>query len=158
MKTSDALHSLANLIESGEEIVTADVMLRLIDDFFLTADATQSTLLADVLSAIRGPDDDSLLVKEKTTAVIRNLAFPRTAQAGDTRFGKNDYWFANRQMVADGSLESIQDYVSKTRDFAFSVSNDSPSYRYDGHFWSHVERAIESLGDMGRSHTANEND
>jgi hypothetical protein len=55
-------------------------MLDKIDDFLITADRMESLSLWDVLTALRGPDDEDRDLKDVTTAVIRAKAFPKAGR------------------------------------------------------------------------------
>jgi hypothetical protein len=55
-------------------------LLAIIDDVLCVGDQT-SKEVADVLTALRGPDNCDSVLKTETTNVIRAVALPRTAKA-----------------------------------------------------------------------------
>jgi hypothetical protein len=60
------------------------VLRRVLNDLDqMFAKATTSRDLWDILSALRGPDNDDVVLKNDTTAFIRTWAFPRTAMSMD---------------------------------------------------------------------------
>jgi hypothetical protein len=52
-------------------------LLDQIDSFFITEEAADTRPLWDILTALRGPDNDDEEAKETTTIPIRRAAFPR---------------------------------------------------------------------------------
>lgn len=67
---------------------TCRQMLDLIDRFFVDPKSTrdsplfrEQTKLWNVLSALRGPDDQNADLKSTTTEVIRTVAFPKTGKS-----------------------------------------------------------------------------
>lgn len=90
-------------------------------DAFLAKPGKESEELWDILTALRGPDDQDNVVKEATTAVIRWQAFPRTARVRTV------------PAVFNGDTESFAD--SRNRWSASSF-----------HFWRHAGFAFAALG------------
>ena len=164
MHTEDVVSTLRELANDltfqPNLLTTADEMLKHIDDFLVTAHEDQARYLIDVLGALRGPDNGNDTQKKKTTAVIRNLAFPRRSREYKPVSRHNDldyqpeYWFAHGQMVANGStleLREIADKAESERDTQDEHGYDRP--RYDVHFWAHVDSARRAFLKMERSTT-----
>lgn len=97
-----------------------------IEDFLMGPEGKQ---LADVLSALRGPDAGGGGLKFRTTNFIRTAAFPKLTEASQDRDGldgsANDSWMLDR----NGEHISVPTGVNK------------PSY----HFLSHIESAARVL-------------
>ena len=98
-------------------------MLNLIDKFLARCDG-ESGNLWDVLSALRGPDDDDEITKKRTTLLIRAAAFPRLSKALD----KKD-WESGPSGRRPGMNDSPQTY--------------DPTG--DGHFYTHANGAAKVL-------------
>lgn len=62
-----------------ETITTVSEVLDIIDTFLAEMDHVQSKQLWNILTALRGPDDDNTDTKLKTTSPIRTAALPKTA-------------------------------------------------------------------------------
>jgi hypothetical protein len=67
--------------------LTAREMLNEIDNFFVTATDDESVKLAQILAALRGPDDRHEELKYATTAIIRAKAFPKLYKQGHLNEG-----------------------------------------------------------------------
>ena len=83
---------------------TVRQMLDLLDDYLEPKDRKAKDLWA-VLSALRGPDNQSLVfLKKQTTEVIRSRAFPKTAlnryRSVGASFAKSGAEFANTQVLS----------------------------------------------------------
>lgn len=57
-------------------------VLNIIDEALVGASTTTRRELWNILTALRGPDNDEGKLKANTTARIRSAAFPLTAKAG----------------------------------------------------------------------------
>ena len=84
--------------------------------------------LADVLSALRGPDSDDMQMKIRTTNHIRRAAFPEMEKPLITG-------------IVDGTALRRWDlWVEGPMNITHPIHNQSP------HFLSHIRRAREALG------------
>jgi len=106
---------------------TAKAMLDLLDRFFAgRAGYAQKEALWIVLSALRGPDDDNVILKELTTERIRGAAFPRATKDQSSLVGA---------LVTQGVVNTAG------RELQAGSS----------HFRLHVVLAVEELRLMGRT-------
>lgn len=94
--------------------------LDVIDGWLAEGDALSSEL-ADVLSAIRGPDGDSDVVKSSSTTFIRKEAFPKASDAYD------------QNVFTMWSFHRYGDQIHLSEDNEY-------------HFNDHIERAAKALG------------
>lgn len=93
--------------------------------------------LAAVLSALRGPDNESDHLKDMTTCVIRTAAFPRLATSSMPLRGK--WLFAPSGAV----LKTMRLWD----DDGFDANASQPYHRWGGfHFISHIKVAAKALG------------
>ena len=101
-------------------------MLDLIDKFLARCDG-ESGNLWDVLSALRGPDDDDEITKKKTTIPIRAAAFPKLKKALDS----SSRWISGPSNRCPGmGMNGVSPYDSTGR----------------GHFYTHANGAARVLG------------
>jgi len=112
---------------------TAKEMLDVLDEFFVTAGEEQARNLWAVLSALRGPDDDSYVLKNCTTEVVRAVAFPRLAAL----------W--KRELCAVGPTFNLSSRLASI------PPNYSPRYN---HFFNHIADAKRVLQRMNREPVA----
>ena len=106
---------------------TAKAMLDLLDRFFAgRAGYAQKEALWIVLSALRGPDDDNVVLKELTTARIRTAAFPRATRGRFSLLGAT---------LSRGSVDLVE----------------AEKYQGSDHFHRHVVGAVDELRLMGRA-------
>lgn len=105
--------------------MTCDDILKVIDDFLATAEETERAHLINILTALRGPDNENKELKRATTKRIRTIAFPKAAERG-----RGEVWGIS---------------FAQPGERVTTLSELDPD-----HFGSHVVRAVESLNLIGR--------
>lgn len=99
-------------------------LLKHLDEFFATADTESTREVWDVLTALRGPDNEDSRLKYDTTARIRSKAFPRLAM-------RNEF-----EDVARAIFSTNLDRPEKPKGIPYSTHP---------HFLSHVSMAARVL-------------
>ena len=104
-------------------------------DEFLWQDIPRARGLWDILTALRGPDDEDLQdLKLATTGVVRTLAFPKTSTRHCETGGPLKAAFAYNSPIRLGEL------AGERKEMAL------PTYYYSSdHFRTHVARALSAL-------------
>lgn len=96
--------------------------LRKIDALTVGLSVEEQRDLWDILSAMRGPDNDDVNLKEQTTCVIRALAFPKITAGG--------------QAMIAGKGSKVADINTALSDNILGGA---------GHFMSHIHAAERAL-------------
>lgn len=99
--------------------------------------------LWSVLTALRGPDNDDMVLKERTTAPIRTLAFPNLAPSHS--YGRNVGYGSGPAgtsvaMVVKGGDATVRLTAAEDSE-RLTAAGDSAD-----HFINHVEAAAKALG------------
>ena len=110
---------------------TTKFVLDLIDRTLAGKDQESARELWDVLTAMRGPDDDNNTAKMVYTVPIRSAAFPKTA----ARYLKNEGRVAGSRAIMAVDAADPAAYKSWHRGVVTQ-----------GHYREHIEKAREVLG------------
>lgn len=92
---------------------TARDVLNMLDTF-LSSDKTDNDerqKLWNILTALRGPDNDDIYQKERTTVPIRRAAFPKMAE-------QSDIWPCGAQFMSF-SIANVPDFTPRDDDTHF---------------------------------------
>lgn len=119
---------------------TALEKLAELDEWFATQpDNKETGKLWNILTAMRGPDDENAMKKYYTTCVLRSIAFPKLAvremEARDDIFGTAVSYVRAHFNRASGGVALPHDATGDNE------------YRWDyDHFYTHVKLACNALG------------